>query len=867
MLSTHQKTSTTSAQTHHTTKPRPLPWLGIWLACLAMGLVSFLQCSPPVATTETPAAEPVIESSIKEAATEEAPAVTEKNAEPAPSPDRAEPPSPREEEPPITADASEPPETKPESPADLPEQPAETQPEKEPLPKPCASPPSSVWQGLKASTYKVGDFSVEVGTNNIVQVLHAQKGNQVLFQATRQSPVIAEQVDLKVEEHQGSFKIEDKTKLTCKLSQIEQVAVDGGTISLKGSFKDTEAGCKNLTFEWSFCEVSTGHLRYVIRTSDATFNAVSLRIASTANERLYGMGMQHLHDSLNLKGKKIPALVQEGGVGRGHQPISAAVNTASSGSAGSEVTNYYVMPYFMTERWSALLLENTELSYFDFKADDVISVRLFDKEMRGRILSASSPLQVIERLTEYTGRMPPLPDWVNEGAILALARPLKDSEKHVASLLAKGAKIAGVWNQTWPGKMKTFIGEQVLWNWAYNPNYHPDWTGFVSRLDKQGIKVLCYINPMFHDVPQEAGKVERNLFKEGDAKGYFVRNAKGDTYMIEVTAFKVGLLDLTNPAARTWMKQVIKDEMIKKAGCSGWMADFAEALPFDAVMHSKVKASTYHNQYPVDWIKLHREALKETGNVGKILVFNRSGYTQSSAHSILLWQGDQLTTWDKYDGLASALHGLINGGLSGISLNHSDTGGYTSLSYLKLGYTREAELLKRWAEMNAFTAVLRTHEGNQPTANAQIYSNSDAIEHFARMSKIYHALAFYRKTLFQEAQTKGWPVVRHLMLHYPNDAASRSVDDQFMLGSQLLVAPIKNKCWTKPLCPYNKEVYLPPGRWVHLWSGKVYGSQTKGGKVTVKAPIGEPAVFYIEGSTVGKTFVQNLKKDNVSGLP
>ncbi len=731
----------------------------------------------------------------------------------------------------------------------------------------CKTPAANLWKPLQAATHSVGGFLIEVASNNVLQIFHQDAPKKLLFQFSRVSPVVAAQVDLKVEEHQGSFSTEEKLKLECKQSQIDEVAVDGANFSLRGRFLDAAADCKSLSFVWDFCEASRGHLRFILRNSNPTFQSISVQLASTSSERLYGMGVQFPHDQLNLKGKKIPVLVQEGGVGRGHQPISTSVNAASKGSAGSEVSTYYTMPYFMTDRWGGFLLENSEMSCFDFTASDSIQIRLFSNEMQGRILSAASPLETLERLTEYTGRMPPLPDWVNEGAIVALARSLKDSESHVAALLAKGAKIAGVWNQTWPGKIRTFIGEQVLWNWAYNPHYHPDWSAFVQGLQQKNIRVLCYINPMFHDVPQEAGKVTRNLFQEGKADGYFVKNAAGALYMVKVTAFEVALLDLTNPAARTWMKAVIKDEMLNKAGCSGWMADFAEALPFDAVLYSKISASEYHNLYPVEWIKLHREALQESGNLGKVLVFNRSGFTQTSAHSLLLWQGDQLTTWDKYDGLVSALHGLINGGLSGVSLNHSDTGGYTSLSYLGLGYDREAELLKRWAEMNAFTSVLRTHEGNQPELNAQVYSNADAIEHFARMTKIYQALAFYRKQLFQEAQSKGWPVVRHLMLHYPDDVASRAVDDQFLLGSQILVSPVKNKCWTWPACPYEKEVYLPPGRWTHLWTGTTYGSSNQGSHIKVTAPLGKPAVFYLEGSVVGKTFVQNLKNAGFSDVP
>ena len=86
------------------------------------------------------------------------------------------------------------------------------------------------------------------------------------------------------------------------------------------------------------------------------------------------------------------------------------------------------------------------------------------------------------------------------------------------------------------------------------------------------------------------------------------------------------------------------------------------------------------------------------------------------------------------------------------------------------------------------------------------------LAHFARMAKVYKALSFYRKQLFEDARTKGWPLVRHLMLHYPDDAESWKVDDEFLLGSEILVAPIKNKCFTWPACPYDKSTYLPPGK-------------------------------------------------------
>lgn len=264
------------------------------------------------------------------------------------------------------------------------------------------------------------------------------------------------------------------------------------------------------------------------------------------------------------------------------------------------------------------------------------------------------------------------------------------------------------------------------------------------------------------------------------------------------------------------------------------------------------------------WAALNRAAVEDAGRLGDVVIFNRSGSARTPRHSLLFWQGDQLTTWDKYDGLVSALHGLINGGFSGIALNHSDTGGYTSLSLQGIaGYEREAEQLQRWTEMNAFTAALRTHEGNQPGVNAQVYSDGRAMDHFARFTRVYRALAPYRRTLFAEAEARGWPVVRHLWLHYPDDPEAATIDDEFLLGSELLVAPIKNKCWTQPWCPYDKEVYLPAGEWVHLWSGKVYRQAAAGTRVSVKAPIGEPAVFYRRGSSIVPVLIERLRAEGI----
>jgi alpha-glucosidase len=218
---------------------------------------------------------------------------------------------------------------------------------------------------------------------------------------------------------------------------------------------------------------------------------------------------------------------------------------------------------------------------------------------------------------------------------------------------------------------------------------------------------------------------------------------------------------------------------------------------------------------------------------------------------------DHEVSWDEHDGIKSAVTGLLSSGLSGYSLNHSDIGGYTAIDNPLLEYHRSKELLMRWTELAAFTVVFRTHEGNRPEVNHQIYSDEETLRHFSRFAGVYAAWRPYRTELVGEAAERGLPVVRHPFVHYPRDPEVYGLDYQFMVGSELMVAPV--------LDPGKEavEIYLPAGRWVHLWSGREYGSPRRGLYVTVRAPVGEPAVFYKEGSEAGLRFRGELERQGL----
>lgn len=140
--------------------------------------------------------------------------------------------------------------------------------------------------------------------------------------------------------------------------------------------------------------------------------------------------------------------------------------------------------------------------------------------------------------------------------------------------------------------------------------------------------------------------------------------------------------------------------------------------------------------------------------------------------------------------------GLLNGGLSGFSLGHSDIGGYTSINQtFPGGYSfeifRTKELMLRWIEMSTYSdVIMRTHPSNKPDLNFQVFSDNSTAQHFAFFGKIHVGLAPYKQALIAEASATGVPVTRSLFMNYPEDPTARDVVDQFMLGDHILMAPI-----------------------------------------------------------------------------
>lgn len=516
-----------------------------------------------------------------------------------------------------------------------------------------------------------------------------------------------------------------------------------------------------------------------------------------------------------------------------------------------------------------MLLDNTEYSVFDFREKESARIEVWASQMSGRIFAGATPKDTLESYTAYAGRMHRLPEWMLKGMMIGAGGGSKAVRKTIADAVKAYEKyeipVTSVNIHDWQGRRTgdIFIKSRLWWTFEPDGTLYPDWEQMVKEFRDQGIRVIIYYNPM---IASEAGEQKKNLrrdvYKIAKKAGYLVKKQDGSPYIVSSGVVKAGLIDFTNPEAREWMKDLMKEQV--RVGVSGWMADFAEGLPHDAVLFSGEDATAYHNRYPVEYAKLNHEVLTEMGMEDEINFHSRSGFTQISRYSTGFFTGDPLNTWDDYGGFKTQMTALVSGGLSGVQFFLFSTGGFWTIIPEEVIPKLPTDIVKLIPEdvipnlRAEITPELRARRLELVAFGSYaMLAMLEPDESFMRFAKIATALAPYRARLGAEAAEKGLPLIRHMMLEYPEDPEVYKLRYQYMYGSEFLVRPVVDPGVTKV------SVYLPAGKWVHLFSQKTYGKKNSGVWIDVNAPIGEPAVFYKEGSPAGEDLVKQLKARGV----
>lgn len=497
-------------------------------------------------------------------------------------------------------------------------------------------------------------------------------------------------------------------------------------------------------------------------------------VLTIPDERFYGGGVQFSNVCLN--GKLFKNISEENGIGRGDKPISEV--TEMGKVKGEEWSTYYPVPFFVTNRKRGFEVVGNQYAEVDFQPD-TMWIDMFTTHPRIDFYRNKSVVDIIRDFNQVNGRGKPVPGWAL-GNILGVQGGWEEVDNKLDMVQGEGAHIDAIWIQDWTGKKKTKYGSRLDWKWKIHPELYPDVADYIDQYhyttegsrSEVNIPLLGYINPFF---------AETGVYtEEGKAKKYLVKGNKGRARRFQFGGMTGYMLDIFDPDAYSWMKNIIKENLIE-TGFKGWMADFGEWYPIGKEDFPIQK----HNEYCRLWIQLNNEVIDESGKT--LFCFHRAGNYRTAQHTYLSWTGDQMVEYGEHDGLESAMKAMQSSGLSGLPPLHSDIGGYTSVKHLLVAnYIRDRELMRDWMRLEAFTPVFRSHEGLLPAHNAQVYHQENAAE-YAKWSRVHAALNPYFRFQLEAFGKTGIPVYRHPVMFEKPESDTIYIHLELYVGKDILI--------------------------------------------------------------------------------
>ncbi len=420
------------------------------------------------------------------------------------------------------------------------------------------------------------------------------------------------------------------------------------------------------------------------------------------------------------------------------------------------------------------------------------------------LFTEADPKAVLSAYTGMTGRPQDPPLWTfgpwitalgGKGAVLDVARRIRTD--------AVPASALWIYDQN---------DEKDNLGWPFwFASYYGDPRTFVDTLHGLGFRVLTYVHPYVRAeiVPYTLPSPQ---YQRGILDRLLQTGADGKPAGPRFEDVSVGNVDFTNPQAVDWWQGMIT-AAVQTQDFDGWMEDFGEWVR-DSDRFAAGTGRKLSELYPLLYHKITlavAQALKPT-----IVPFSRSGSPGSQAFSPVLWGADQQANWSRDYGLPSVVTAGITAGMSGFSTWGPDI--------LSTGSNRD--LWQRWVEFGALCPVMRDHVWDRPSGSFNIFSDAATTAHFRRWAAFHASLLPYLATYAEEAQRTGIPIMRHPVLEFPDDPRAAAAEYEYLLGHEMLVAPIVQGGQTLRL------LYLPRGEWVNFWNGDFL---TGGQDVTVDA--------------------------------
>ncbi|MCF2139142.1 MAG: hypothetical protein K9W44_03725 [Candidatus Lokiarchaeota archaeon] len=636
--------------------------------------------------------------------------------------------------------------------------------------------------------------------------------------------------DHKIKVQDGNFKFKEKLQRKIPLNRFNIEMNTKTRVDIQ--FSNTE------TYESVVLSFRAGkELEIQINAKSQNINRIWVHLPCHDSEFIYGSGIHASNFCLNEK--KVQLWVQN-------------IRSRKKQKKGSLMQSSFPLPIFIG------IAESVKY-YCYIETYNFGELRFHQKGKKGNfhelyfwgipskifIRKGENPIQVLEYLTDKLGKQPHLPEWIYEG--IWIADSGKNGNEKIESRLKRiieaGVKIGAIWLSDWSGIQKINEGAGIFWDWKWNGSGRPikysDFPEFVKNLKNIGIHVIGYINGLLSR--------KGDLYQDIPDKSFLIHTHYDTEYMISVGDQQAVMLNLFNPACFNWFKKIIKNNLIKEAGLDAWLVDYGERLPIDIETWNEKKGFEMHNKYPVFLSQVNYEAIFDVTKNLDTTFISSTGYLNSIRYTPIFQIGFLFPSWDRDKGIGAVVSSMLSAGMSGIGQTFSDIGGVIPADG---DIKRFKELIMRWAELACFSLLMVSNDGyfaytinndskdERYDPSSQFNSDDEILKHFARMSQIHSFIKPYLQKCEEEYQNKGIPIIRAPILYFFDDPRVRTIDDQYLLGPDVWVAPIVKERTTQ------KSLYLPDDGWIHLWSGIEF----KQGSIKINVPIGYPAVFYKKNS-------------------
>src|SRR5271157_517623 len=449
---------------------------------------------------------------------------------------------------------------------------------------------------------------------------------------------------------------------------------------------------------------------------------------------------------------------------------------------------YKNIPFYMTNRGYGVFINHPELVSLEVASEKVSRVQfsVAGQSLEYYLIFGPTPKEILEKYTALTGR-PALPPPWSFGLWLSTSFTTSYDEATVTSF------IQGMADRDLPLHVfhfDCFWMKEYQWcNFEWDERRFPDPEEMLKRLKDRGLHICLWINPYIGQ--------RSPLFTEGMRNGYLLKKPNGDVWQTDKWQAGMGIVDFTNPAARQWYGDKLRALIDMGVDC--FKSDFGERIPVDVAYWDGSDPAKMHNYYSYLYNKTIFEVLQGRRGAGEAVLFARSA-TAGSQRFPVHWGGDCEST---FESMAESLRGGLSLGLSGFGYWSHDIGGFEG--------TPSATIYKRWIAFGLLSSHSRLH-GSQSYRVPWLF-DEEAVDVLRKFTKLKCSLMPYLSAGALEARDKGTPLMRAMMLEFPDDPTCSYLDRQYMLGESLLVAPVFSDDNTV-------SYYLPMGRWTNFFTGK-----------------------------------------------